>query len=781
MPKMRLLRSDLVVTPLPDASGCQIHDDQGGKVYEFGAVEQFLIEQFLRPYQIKQVCTDCNARFGLQYTSDDISDFLGLLADWDLLQEVESERSEENGSGEVNQEPANRISAAEHKKDLQQPNRWHLFNPELLLDSLCRALYPLRFMVWLIPLFFAIGGIAVMFNPNAFFADLSVASSRFGLLGRLALAAFTASFFSQVARGVVARYYGLPTPSFGLLMLFGLVPRFNVQIIPAGSLERETRLWLSATSTLVRLLLFGVAALLWAMTHASGSSLPIIGVELALLSIMSLVFIANPLWRGDGSTFLSALLDIPDIQRRSRNALLGLFFRQPTVIARYSKHRLVLGLIGLASLTFFLLVLGFIIYKAFTYLESHYQGAGVALFLLVSVYVSLTIRRQIKAKKMRSSNLQGKQAKNAQKSHGPWHTNVTTPHSPESSVKPSRTRSGRMRSWAKYALLLILVVCLFLPYQYETAGSAEILPSARITITPEADGIIEEVFFNGGEWVKASTVLARLADYKQLSELRQLEADIEAKKYEIEKNRTTPSAEEIRLAEEKIDTARQQAKYSLEKLKRQKELFQQGFISSQSFEDARNTAERDKQLLAEAEASLLALKVQINPNLISSLQAQIVKLQQEVELYQEQLRRTSLRTPIDGQIVTKDLQNFRNTYLEAGKVFAEIEDTRTVLLRVAVPEFDIGEVTIGAPLTFKLWAYPDREFSGTVTEIQPATEEVDYGMVVNVTSRLNNPDGVLISGLTGQAKIRGKNTVVLFAFTKALVRFVSIEVWSWLP
>jgi multidrug efflux pump subunit AcrA (membrane-fusion protein) len=104
-----------------------------------------------------------------------------------------------------------------------------------------------------------------------------------------------------------------------------------------------------------------------------------------------------------------------------------------------------------------------------------------------------------------------------------------------------------------------------------------------------------------------------------------------------------------------------------------------------------------------------------------------------------------------------------------------------VLLRVAVPEFDIGEVTIGAPLTFKLWAYPDREFSGTVTEIQPATEEVDYGMVVNVTSRLNNPDGVLISGLTGQAKIRGKNTVVLFAFTKALVRFVSIEVWSWLP
>ena len=59
--------------------------------------------------------------------------------------------------------------------------------------------------------------------------------------------------------------------------------------------------------------------------------------------------------------------------------------------------------------------------------------------------------------------------------------------------------------------------------------------------------------------------------------------------------------------------------------------------------------------------------------------------------------------------------------------------------------------------------------------------ETDFGQVVYVTGRLDNPGGLLVSGMTGQAKVTGHTTVALLAFTKALYRFVTIEMWSWLP
>lgn len=273
-------------------------------------------------------------------------------------------------------------------------------------------------------------------------------------------------------------------------------------------------------------------------------------------------------------------------------------------------------------------------------------------------------------------------------------------------------------------------MCLLLPYRYETGGDAEIFPLSRVTLAPEVDGLVEWVFVNGGEWVTAGTVLARMADYRQLNELRILESDIAAKRFDIERYRTTPLPEEVALAEEKVASARIQRRYSEDKLKRQEELLAQNFISSQAFEDSRNLADRDRQTLSEALSSLAALKAQVNPYQIETLKAELQKLEREADYYREQLKRTNLFSPIDGQVITPDLQYLRNSYLEAGTTFAQIEDTRTVLLHVAVPESDVGDLSLGARIRLKLWAYQGREFSGTVDEIQPSTEKADFGRIV---------------------------------------------------
>jgi len=173
----------------------------------------------------------------------------------------------------------------------------------------------------------------------------------------------------------------------------------------------------------------------------------------------------------------------------------------------------------------------------------------------------------------------------------------------------------------------------------------------------------------------------------------------------------------------------------------------------------------------------------VNPNQIASLEAQKAKMDAEIILNKELLRRTALISPISGQIVTKELKYKLKSYVKEGTEFAVVEDLQTVLIQVSVPEPEIGEVKVGANLKLRLWSYPDREFEGTVEQILPAAEEesIDAGRTVPVLGRMDNASGELRSGLTGQAKIQGEPRLVIVAFTKALVRFFLIELWSWFP
>lgn len=776
---MRLLRDDIIISPRLDEPGCLMLDQPTGEEYEFGEVEHFLLERFRQPCDLDQLCGELNTRFGLTYSIDDLESFLNLLEEWGLLRNhgaspLPKPSLPDNGPNEPD------ALTGSFSIDLKQPNRWHLFNPERFFDGSNRLFPRMCWLIWLTPILVAFGVSTVLLKYDAFIADYAIASIRFGVLPRLILAVFTINLATQIVRGIVARHLGLSTPSLGIALLLGILPRFNVQIVHGGELEKGARLLLTAVSTLVRLWLFGTFVLLWAITRPSGTFLPTIALEFAFISAMGLLFVANPFWRGDGANFLSTWLEAPNLHQRSRRALMGFIFRQPAAIVRHSRHNILLGLFGLSSLALFCGFLSFVVYGIFHYLESRYLGAGVALFLVLGAYASLSLRRQSSASKTAQARKRGtKLALSAR-------TRADTAASASRSEQINRSSTtNKARPWGVYLLFIAVLAILLLPYRYETGGDAEVFPSARATITLDTDGLLEEVNFKGGEYVKAGTVLARIADYKQSSDLRILEADIESKKYEIQQYRTTPSNEDIRLAEEKIRTARLQAKYSEEKLARQEALALQGFISPQALSDARSASINDQQALAEAVASLESLKAKVNPYQIQSLIAELVKLQHEADYIREKLRRTQLVSPIDGQIVTTDLQYLRNSFLEAGNKFADIEDKRTVILHISVPEADLKEISIGAPITLKLFAYSDREFVGKVEEIpllaSSASSTTASYRIVQVRGRLNNPDGLLLTGLTGYAKITGTETTVLLAFTSALVRFVTIEAWSWLP
>ena len=348
-------------------------------------------------------------------------------------------------------------------------------------------------------------------------------------------------------------------------------------------------------------------------------------------------------------------------------------------------------------------------------------------------------------------------------------------------LKISKKRKVNYLKWLKYFFLGLFIVILFLPYKYEPGGEAVVLPILHQEIYFEKKGIIQNVFYDGGEWVEKGTVVAEMENYKQKADVDITRAEIQKKKEEINILLTTPSKEELELAKKQVHVAEKQLKYSSDDFSRVNELYNKNVFSLSDLEDAREKMDLDKEDYLVKRANLLVVQNQVNKHQLESAQIELAILQRELELNEELLENTKLRMPCDGKIITMNLKNFENKFLNDGKLFAEVEDSSRVQIEISIPEADANQISVGDKITFKPLLHPTTSIIGNVTLIYPVTESTTYGKILKVVSLISNEDFILKTGMTGHAKVEGEEMFVFQAFTRALVSFMLIEFWSWLP
>jgi HlyD family secretion protein len=109
-------------------------------------------------------------------------------------------------------------------------------------------------------------------------------------------------------------------------------------------------------------------------------------------------------------------------------------------------------------------------------------------------------------------------------------------------------------------------------------------------------------------------------------------------------------------------------------------------------------------------------------------------------------------------------------------------DRQTRLFRIGAPvdqmhiaapvgEADIGEVTVGLGAAFEVPTYPGRIFDATVKHISPDSH-TQYGAVFyDVTLSTENPDHVLLPGMTAQVRIKVAQVDDVLAVREATLRF----------
>lgn len=149
--------------------------------------------------------------------------------------------------------------------------------------------------------------------------------------------------------------------------------------------------------------------------------------------------------------------------------------------------------------------------------------------------------------------------------------------------------------------------------------------------------------------------------------------------------------------------------------------------------------------LAEAEAKIIGAEADLGTLLSGPSEAELreaeLNLQQaqlDLEEAEAALAKARLRAPIDGVILTVDVEVGQKA--TSGLAVLTMADLTDLELTVNVAEVDIGKVVEGQPAQITIDAIPGRVFSGQVSRIAPASDSESGVVNYAVTIQLDNLD-----------------------------------------
>lgn len=617
--------------------------------------------------------------------------------------------------------------------------------PFLWLGSLFNwALYS-SLLVWcLIALSFG-AAFALWVNRVAVAADVAqlVHPLTFTLMGLFCLGLL--EFVGEVARAAAVRSATGVVPRFGIQLGVGLIPYFKTDTSgPAESVNRATRMRIVGAALVATLTLEVLAVGAWFAFHRQHGLLPVFCIGLAIVAMIWVFILANPLAKRDGYHVLANLMQAPDLREQALMALFG--YRKPWLDTR----RLPQGTLytyGVLCLAYLTWVLVWLVLFPGQWLAGGWGPAGVIVFLVaVGYYAYLQISRSLSQRATIGGEI------------------VVAP--------PNRI------DWL--VIGAIVAVALF-PWPYEPSGDFTVLPYNRADVRALIAGDVRKVLVKEGDVVKAGDVVAELADDEEQAAVATSKADIARLYAQLQLLKLGARPEEVELARQEVATAQKKHDYAEAEALRQEKAFRQKAVSEQQYQHFLSEAQVSQQQLLEAKRHLDLISGAARPEKLDEVRAEIASAQAQLQYHTQELEYTRIRAPIGGHVVSGTLLFAVGDYLERGALLARIQDSDRLQVEIRLPESAIGEIAVGDHACAKAWGVPFECYGGTVTQVAPSADITPDGRVVRVLMQLDRIDGRIKPEMTGYAKVNAATYPLIVAFTRPLVRFFLVEIWSWLP
>lgn len=566
------------------------------------------------------------------------------------------------------------------------------------------------------------------------------------ILGAVLMASALVNLCSMSARSAAIARHTAERPRVGLVLSLDRIPHLITD--SAGAAERAgrlDRLRIVGSGLVGTALLMVLGIFIWFLCATTVPVIAGAASAAATAAAISLLLRLNPVAQREGYALLANALGMLDLRRQSLAALFG---RERAWVTQARKlPRPVLVLYAVLTTLFSIVSIGLILWLLGSALEQRLQGTGIV--LLVGIWGVLMVKQYSRVAVEKTT---------LGETRKPW--------------RPSRRQ--------KIIAGVVAAICL-IPYPYAPGGGFEVLPRERADVRALTAGDVREVLAKEGDSIKAGQAIVRIDDTAQRAKLAGSEAALASLKADLALAKKGAKVEEIEVARQRVSTAKTRYEVAGANFRRIEKAYKGKSVTPQDYDRARGDADVAKQELVVAQRALDLASSPAQQERIESLEADIQRVQADLDYARSELAATSVTAPIAGRVVAPRLMFARGAYLERGELVATIEDTTELLAEIRLPESSVGGIEVGAKASAKFWAYPGSRFRGSVRSVAPNAEEGKYGRVVRVQVVIADPDGELKPGLTGNAKVRAGWKPAILVFTRAFVRFFMVEMWSWIP
>jgi membrane fusion protein (multidrug efflux system) len=259
-----------------------------------------------------------------------------------------------------------------------------------------------------------------------------------------------------------------------------------------------------------------------------------------------------------------------------------------------------------------------------------------------------------------------------------------------------------------------------------------VYPKQEAFLSPKIGGKIEKIFVDEGDRVTQGQPLVRLEQTKLIMEKTEAEANYNTVKSELKK-----------------------AELNLENLtrtmKRNEELYKQGIIDAQKYDDTKND-------YLNAEAHL-----QVSSSRLEEAKAQLDQANQD-------LKDSVVYAPFSGFIVDKMMNEGEMVYAAAPSKVLHLTDISRVKIECGIAEVDKKYLLEGKEVIIEVDAFPGERFKGEITTVNPFIDQNSRTFMIKI--EIPNPNCKLESGMFARIKIQkeGKKEAIMVPLRSVIER-----------
>ena len=261
-------------------------------------------------------------------------------------------------------------------------------------------------------------------------------------------------------------------------------------------------------------------------------------------------------------------------------------------------------------------------------------------------------------------------------------------------------------------------------------ATGSVVPEDEVNIVPQISGIIQEIFVDEGDQVKAGDLLAKI--------------------------KVIPNEQTLNSAEGRVKTTQIILQNSEKEYNRNKKLFEKGIISEQDFNSIELRYNQDKQSLENAKSDL-----------------QIIRLG---SIGGSALTNTNVRSTISGTIlqvpVKEGDQAIEANTFNPGTTIATVADLNKMIFEGRVDEGEVSKLKTGLPLKIEIGAIEDKVYDAKITLIAPKGIEVAGAIQFQIEGEVYLDDEYIIrAGYSANATIVTQTKENVLAIDEYLLQF----------